>query len=130
MDPGAPDTGILLSRRYGMLSYVLLSRLVTAPQPYWDEIDDELVSLAVVTDPFGGYDEAYLNRCFRDVVIPFKKHYIVDLHFPINEIGSSGHRKHARRALRAVQVQVVEHPTEFVETWSMLYEQFNLAAPN
>ena len=88
-----------------------------------EEIGDELVSLSLVTDPFGDYDEAYLQRCFRDEVIPFKKHYIVDLQFPVDKIGSSGHRKHARRALRIVQVQVCEDPTQFTETWSRLYGQ-------
>jgi len=88
-----------------------------------EEIGDELVSLALVTDPFGDYDEAYLKRCFKDVVIPFKKHYIVNLNFPINEIGNARHRKHARRALKAVQVQVCEDPIQFIETWSKLYEQ-------
>jgi hypothetical protein len=86
-----------------------------------DEIDDELVSLALVTDPFGKYEEENLRQCFRDVVIPFKKHYIINLQMPLSEIGSKHNRKHARRALRTVQVQVCENPTLFIETWSQLY---------
>jgi len=86
-----------------------------------EEIGDELVSLALVADPFGDYDAAYLQRCFKDVVIPFKKHYIVDLQRPLNEIGGKRHRKHARRALRTVQVKACEEPTQFVETWLRLY---------
>jgi hypothetical protein len=88
-----------------------------------EEIGEKLVSLALVADPFGDYDAAYLYRCFRDVVIPFKKHYIVDLQRPLNEIGGKRHRKHARRAFRTVQVQVCEDPTQFVETWLRLYAQ-------
>lgn len=35
-------------------------------------IGDDLVSLALVTDPFGEYDEALLNRSFGERVFPFK----------------------------------------------------------
>ena len=42
----------------------------------------ELVSLALVTDPFGQYDEALLHGCF-DVVMPFKPHFVADLSQPI-----------------------------------------------
>jgi hypothetical protein len=86
-----------------------------------DEIGDGLVSLALVADPFGNYDVAYLHHCFKDVVIPFKKHYIINLQLPLNEIGSKHNRKHARRALRTVQVQVCEDPIQFVEIWLRLY---------
>ena len=86
-----------------------------------EDIGSDPVSLALVTDPFGDYDAAYLRRCFKDVVIPFKQHYIIDLQRPLNETGGKRHRKHARRALRTVQVTVCEDPTQFVETWSSLY---------
>ena len=43
----------------------------------------DLVSLALVTDPFGEYDEPYLRRIF-DVVFAFKEHYVADLQRPIN----------------------------------------------
>jgi hypothetical protein len=86
-----------------------------------EEIGNELVSLALVTDPFGDYDAAYLQHCFRDVVVPFKQHYIVDLQRPLNEIGGKRHRKHARRALKVIRVTACEDPTQFVETWLNLY---------
>jgi hypothetical protein len=86
-----------------------------------EHMDGDLVSIALVTDPFGNYDAAYLQRCFKDVVIPFKQHYIIDLQRPQNEIGGRRHRKHARQALRKVQVTACEDPTHFVETWSSLY---------
>ena len=87
-----------------------------------EAIGSDLVSLALVTDPFGEYDEAYLHRCFGDVVIPFKAHFVVDLSGPIDEIGGRRRRKHARRALRKVQVEVSEAPTQFVEEWVALYD--------
>src|SRR5829696_5348289 len=44
-----------------------------------EDIGRELVSLALVTDPFGDCDTVYLRRCFRDVVILYKEHFVVDL---------------------------------------------------
>jgi len=48
-----------------------------------EKIDERLVCLSLVTDPFGDYDEAYLRQCFPDVVIEFKQHFIVDLGRPL-----------------------------------------------
>lgn len=87
-----------------------------------EEIEDELVSLALVTDPFGDYDEVYLRRCFNDVVVPFKAHFVVDLSRPLDEIGSSRRRYDARRALRDVRVEVVQKPIQFLDQWVILYK--------
>jgi hypothetical protein len=86
-----------------------------------DALENDLVTLVMVTDPFGDYDAKLLKRCFHDVVIPFKTHYIIDLTKPLNQIGGRRQRKHARQALKDVQVQVCEDPGNFIEKWSMLY---------
>jgi hypothetical protein len=86
-----------------------------------EEIGCELVSLAVVTDPFGVYDPVYLRQCFKDVVIPFKEHFIVDLSRPMTTFVSSHHRRYARKALREVSVERCENPPQFVDEWLALY---------
>jgi len=86
-----------------------------------DEMDDRLVSLVVVTDPFGAYDESGLKRCFPDLVRPFKEHYVVDLARPRGEVVSRHHRRWARKALRAVAVDVVPDPPAFLDEWMMLH---------
>ena len=86
-----------------------------------DALESDLVSLALVTDPFGDYDANYLKRCFPDVVIPFKTHFVVDLTKHQNQIGKNRQRKHALNALKKVQIQVCKDPRNFVESWSMLY---------
>ena len=86
-----------------------------------DAAGDDLVSLALVTDPFGDYDIAYLQRCFKDVAIPFKEHYVIDLQRPLSEIGGKRRRKHAHRALKEIRVEVCEQPAQFAETWASLY---------
>lgn len=94
-----------------------------------DNIGDDLVSLALVTDPFGEYKEAYLHRCF-DVVIPFKEHFIADLRLPMNDIVSRHHRYYARKALENVSVERCYDPTLFLDEWVDLYaaliERLNL----
>jgi hypothetical protein len=85
-----------------------------------EEIESELVSLALVADPFGGYDVSYLRQGF-DKVIPFKDHFIVDLRHPINQFVSKHHRYYARRALRNVSVDRHPDPAQFIDEWVALY---------
>ena len=87
-----------------------------------DEIaDDDLVSLTIVADPFGEYDEAYLHKCFHDVVLPFKDHYVVDLRRPMNDFVSEHHRYYAQRALKKVIVETCSDPARFLDEWVKLY---------
>jgi hypothetical protein len=86
-----------------------------------EDIGSKLVSLSLVTDPFGEYDAAHLRRCFKDVVIPFKKHYTVDLHCPMDSFVSSHHRRCARKALRYVDIERCQDPTQFVNEEVGLY---------
>ena len=87
-----------------------------------EEIRDELVCLSIVTDPFGKYDLACLSRCFKDVVFPYKEHFIVDLSYPINDIVCSKYtRKSARKALKALYVEKCQNPVRFIEEWAALY---------
>jgi hypothetical protein len=90
------------------------------------DIGESLISLSLVTDPFGDFDEAYLHECFSDVVIPFKEHYITDLHRPLNEMVSSRHRQYARKSLKSLVVEVCEEPLQFIDEWVTLYA--NLAS--
>ncbi|GAG96010.1 unnamed protein product, partial [marine sediment metagenome] len=87
-----------------------------------EELRGNLITLALVTDPFGEYDENFLRLCFQDVVIPFKEHYVVDLSQPIDDIVSKHHRYYARKALNEVQVQVCTVPSQFTEEWIALYD--------
>jgi hypothetical protein len=85
-----------------------------------EDIESELVSLALVADPFGGYDLSCLRQGF-DKVIPFKDHFIVDPCYPINDLVSKHHRYYARRALRNVFVERHPDPAQFIDEWVALY---------
>lgn len=81
----------------------------------------ELVSLSLVTDPFGDYDVTYLRRCFRDVVIPFKQHFVVDLSRPMNTFVSKHHSRYAQKALGNVSIERCDDPQQFLNEWVDLY---------
>ena len=86
-----------------------------------EEINNDLVSLAVVTDPFGNYNLEVLNQCFNHKVIDFKKHFVVDLSCPLETFVSSHHRRYARKALQNLQVEKCHNPMEFTSEWIALY---------
>jgi len=86
-----------------------------------EEVGHEWVSLTLVTDPFGGYEPDNLRRCFPDVMVPFKEHFVADLCRPLEEIVGRRHRKNARRALKEVHIDVCGEPTRFMDEWLVLY---------
>lgn len=96
-----------------------------------ENIEDDLVCLSAVTDPFGEYDLAYLRECFPDVVRPFKQHFVIDLSRPIDTFIHSHHRRNVCRALRQVQVEKCANPADFLDDWDALYriliERHNIA---
>lgn len=85
-------------------------------------LEGDIVSLALVTDPFGNYTIDDLRRCF-DLVIPFKEHYIIDLSRPIQEIAGKKRRQSARKALEHVTIDVSEEPIQHLDEWVGLYSQ-------
>ena len=80
----------------------------------------ELVSVCVVTNPFGDYDQHLLREAFQ-TVIHFKDHFIADLGQPLNSFVSSQHRYNVRKALREVAVEVCHDPLRHLEEWTEIY---------
>ena len=87
-----------------------------------EQIRDGLVCLAVVTDPFGEYDDAYLRECFPDLVLPFKQHFVVDLSRPLDSFVHPHHRRNARKALGQFSVERCARPADFLDDWVDLYQ--------
>lgn len=84
---------------------------------------ERLVSLSLVTDPFGAYDVELLHRCFPDRCIAFKQHFVTDLQRPTVSFLSAHHRRNVVRAARVVDVEICERPTDLLDDWVDLYEQ-------
>jgi hypothetical protein len=84
-------------------------------------VGKSLVCLSLITDPFGAYDTTYLRQCFRDVVTPFKEHFVADLSRPFDEFVHPHHRRNARKALREVSIAECANPVTFLDEWTVLY---------
>lgn len=85
------------------------------------DLGDDFVSLSLVTDPFGEYDQSYLRECFKDVVVPYKQHFVADLSQPLDRIVSKSHLLTVRRALRKVEVEWCPEPVRFLSEWLELF---------
>jgi len=86
------------------------------------DLSQSVVSVTLVTDPFGKYDPASLNRCFRDLVIAFKQHFVTDLTCAPNSFVSSHHRRNAQNALKKLEIEQCIQPLSVLDDWIGLYD--------
>ena len=100
------------------------SRVATGArsEPDLNDLASSLVSLTVVTDPFGVGEPKRLREWFPDLVLPFKRHFIFDPARPLKSAVSPNHRYKAARALRYVTIHVCEPPHAWAATWHDLYQ--------
>ena len=83
-----------------------------------DLIGSSLVSIVLVSDPFGEYTAKDLSASFTDLAIPFKEHFVIDLK-QINI--SKHHRYYSTRSLKKVTVDICQTPLFYLDRWSHLY---------
>lgn len=91
-----------------------------------EALEDDLVSVAIVADPFGTFEVDDLRVCFPDTCWPFKRHYVVDLSHDPNDFVHAHHRRNARKALRELEIEECTEPLSFVDDWNTLYETLTL----
>jgi len=84
-------------------------------------VSDDLVSMVLVTDPFGAYSEALLQQSFIDLVKPFKEHFVIDLSSSSNSIVCENHLRNVRKAQQSVQVEICADASMYLEEWTDLY---------
>jgi hypothetical protein len=94
----------------------------------WSALADDLrglsqsvVSVTLVTDPFGNYDPASLKECFGDLVIAFKNHFVTDLTCAPVSFISSHHRRNAQNALKKLEIEQCIQPLSVLDDWIGLY---------
>jgi hypothetical protein len=85
-----------------------------------ESLDENLVSLVLVTDPFGDYSEETLRLTFKDLVKPFKKHFIIDLTANPESFIHPHHRRNARKTLETISVETCSI-ADSIEEWISLY---------
>jgi len=124
-----PDSGGWLLRR------AIDSAAVDAMGPYplftcsnWkalqgdlDQVGESLVSVILVTDPFGEYSEHLLRDCFGDLMIPFKSHFIIDLGCSPEDAMCDHHARNVRISLKHVMVERCANPSAYLDDWVRLY---------
>jgi len=88
-----------------------------------DDVGHELVSVSLVLDPFCNFDVDVLRQNFTDRFVPFKTHFVADLQCSSREIVSEHHRYYARRALLALDIELVERPGDIIDEWMCLYAE-------
>jgi hypothetical protein len=87
----------------------------------FNQLGKSLVSVVVVTDPFGEYDESLLRDCFGDRVIPFKSHFLNDLSCPPESAICEHHARNAAIGLKQLTVERCEDPFSHLDDWVRLY---------
>lgn len=88
-----------------------------------ENIDQEdIVTIFLVTDPFGNYDEEILKKSFPDVMFHFKDHYYADLKEDLDSTICKHHMKKARRCLNRMEIVKCEKPIDILNDWWELYQ--------
>jgi hypothetical protein len=82
-----------------------------------------LVSLVLVTDPFGPDNAARLAPHFSHGAEPYKEHTVVDLRVPLERSVCRHHRRNARSALARVRVELLADPMRHLDEWVSLYSE-------
>lgn len=85
-----------------------------------EKISDQLISLSLVSDPFGNYSSEILRRNF-DFALPYKEHFVVDLTRRPEEFVAKHHQRNAHKARQNVQIERCEEPLAFLSEWNSLY---------
>ena len=86
-----------------------------------DWVGSQLVSLSLVTDPFGRYNQQNLMKCFRDIARPYKEHFVVDLQQRPEEFVAAHHQRNAHKALKKVNIEICTEPIKYLDEWVSLY---------
>jgi hypothetical protein len=87
------------------------------------ELAEDLISVAIVADPFGGWTEDLLGACFPDVLARFKEHFVVRLGADSLDHVHAHHRRNIALGRRSVEVEVVDDLAGFAPEWENLYRQ-------
>jgi hypothetical protein len=85
------------------------------------KVKDRYVTISLVADPFAPITAADLSQYFQ-LVRPFKKHFVIDVSDSTDRHINRHHRYYARRALKQMQVRLVEDPKAALDHWMRLYQ--------
>jgi hypothetical protein len=87
------------------------------------ELEGRVVSVVVVTDPFGPEAPASLGDGFSHGLVRYKEHFVIDLEIPPERSECAHHRRNARRALSRLTVEEIAGPRQYIDTWCDFYSE-------
>lgn len=87
-----------------------------------EQLNEDVICVSLVTDPFGDFDVDYLRECFPDVMKPFKEHFVIDLERPLESFVHPHHLRNVRKALQHLNVERCLEPLEYLDDWVSLYQ--------
>jgi hypothetical protein len=88
-----------------------------------EALRDRVISVVLVTDPFGDFDPPVLAGAFNHGLVPYKVHHVMDMQIPVAESACPHHRRNARKSLERLVVEEVSEPLRFLDTWCALYAE-------
>jgi hypothetical protein len=87
-----------------------------------EELRDQFVSAALVTDPFGNANIEALRRCFPEKMFHFKDHFVVDFGIEGSTKISGNHRRNVDKGMREIVVERCNPDSTVLENWMGLYD--------
>jgi hypothetical protein len=80
-----------------------------------------VISVVLVTDPFGPDDISEISGAFSHGLVRYKDHHVIDLEVPIETSACAHHRRNARKALAQLTVDLITEPRDCLDSWCRLY---------
>jgi len=84
------------------------------------ELENEVVCLSVVPEPFDDFREDVLRKAFPDKLVVLKQRFVVDLTKTPETFVSKHHQYYARKALRVITVEVVTPIRLEFDYWNLV----------
>jgi len=85
------------------------------------KVQSRYVTISLVADPYAPVSAADLSQYFQ-TVRPFKSHFVIDISDPTERHINQHHRYYARRALKYMEVRLVDNPKACLDDWMRLYQ--------
>ncbi len=89
----------------------------------FDRLENRVVSVVVVTDPFAELDHEAASQAFNRGLVRYKDHHVIDLDVPLESSARPHHRRNARRALERLAVEEIDDPPRSLDIWCGLYDE-------
>ena len=84
------------------------------------KVKDRYVTISLVADPFAPVTSLDLSQYFQ-IVRQFKNHFVIDISESTDRHIDRHHRYYAKRALKQIQVRLVDDPKTCLDDWVRLY---------